>query len=119
MHHPLGTRHSARVAVKVACRVEPANLQNRLTACLLMRQTAALIPIGQEVDVSRELFVEVLVQAAPAKDSHQAGPNFLKAPDHGVVPPPAVPSTRPMTDASRAQLAASAASAFSPARVSE
>ena len=81
--------------------------------------TAALIPIGQEVDVSRELFVEVFIQAAAAKDSHQAGPNFLKAPDHGAVPPPAVPRTRPMTDVSRAQLAASAASAFSPARVSE
>ena len=43
----------------------------------------------------------------------------MQAPDHRAVRVTGVASTRPMTDASRVQLAASAARAFSPARVSE
>ena len=53
------------------------------------------------------------------KTADQPGQRFLQAPHHRAVLPSGVASTRPMTDASRAQLAASAASAFSPARVRE
>jgi hypothetical protein len=74
MNHALNPRHSTRLAMKFSCRAQPAKLQNRLTARLITRQTALLVPLSQEIDVGGELFVEVQIQFAAAK--HGSGPRF-------------------------------------------
>jgi hypothetical protein len=114
----LETGQAARLTMEIARLREPAHLQHGLTPRFALRHALPHVLLGQQRDMRRQLIVEVLVEPLPAEDCHDTGQRFQKAPDHRPRAPE-VASTRPMTDERRSHVAASTASAFSPARVSE
>ena len=111
-------RQAARFAVNVSGRIQSADLQNGLAPRLGPRQTAALVLLRQQLEMGRQLFVKLPIELSAANDRKRAREGFPGIANHAM-PPLEVVRTRPITEASRSQLAASAASAFSPARVSE
>jgi hypothetical protein len=58
---------STRLALEVFYRVQTAHLQNGLAACFVPSQTATLVLLGQQIDVSRELVLEILIQFSSAE----------------------------------------------------
>jgi hypothetical protein len=66
-HEAFEPRQSPRFAMKIARRVQTAELQNGLAARLVSIETTPLVLLRQQIDVGLELFVEILIQGSAAK----------------------------------------------------
>ena len=106
---------AALLAVHLAETVRPAELQEGLASRVRGGQPAPLEFVGQQLEVRRQLFVELTLQPILREQRSQPRPDQAKPGRHWPDPPSA--RNRPITAATRCQFSVSAASCFPPGLV--
>ena len=106
---------AAVLAVRLAEPVGPAEFQERLAPRLGRGEPAPAELVRQQLEMRRQLFVELAIQPVPRDDRSQPRPQ--QGEQRGHCPDPPSASTRPITAATRSQFSVAAASCVSPGLV--